>query len=515
MRLLLLTPSTGGEYFTINLGLTSIATYLTRRTRHQAKVLDFAFCRSKWRERLRRELLSYRPDVIGMTLISTHIYSSREIIEQIRKLAPSVKIIGGGHHATITLEQAFLDLDLDAICIGDGEYACEEYLDRVEAGESLDGLRGVWYRDGGTIVKNPPRAPIEDLAALPALDWKLWSDFDKHLQTFQMFPFIGIRNCPHSCTYCSAAVVRQRQGVGIRFLDSVVYARQVREAWDRYRGPYFKVAWFWDPVFTLNRKWMRRFLEEYERLGLVGVLPYSIYSRADELDEERARLLHHTGCIKVRVGIESGDSYIRNSIYRKGLSDEQIEYVARLCEKYDIALTAYFCVGGPGETRQTLRNTKRLARRIGAETTVFHVWKPLPHTEAVAKLKELGGRIGNRWEKEVVDITRTSFITTPYIGPVTIGWFQMRVLFWLTLRKVFSQLWVQKHRFVANFFRYLFLCLRNGFALFDTLKNFTYVNGIGILVARARLKQVKGLSGTDIGGESSFEEDSNREIVYH
>jgi len=515
VRILFVTPSTGGEYFTINIGLASIATYLVKRTRHRARILDFSFCRNRWRERLRREMLRFSPDVIGITLLSTHGFSAREIVSEIRKIDPGVKIIGGGHHATITQGKVFEELDLDAICIGDGEYTTEEYLDRLEEGESLEGLKGVWFRDGDTIVENPIRPAIKNLADLPAPDWKFWSDFDKHLQVFQMFPFIGQRNCPHGCTYCSATIVRERIGVGIRFLDPVVYARQVREAWDQWRGPYFKIAWMWDPVFTINREWMRKFLEEYDKLDLVGKLPYSIYSRIDELDEEKARLLHETGCLKIRTGIESGDEFIRNKVYEKGLSAEQIDHAAHLCRKYNLSPTAYFCVGAPGETRRSLHRTKVLARRTMAETTVFHVWKPLPGTKAVDKLREFGGKMSNRWAKEVVDITRTSFITTPYIGPLTIGWFQTRVLTVMTLQKLFSQLWYQKHRFFVNFFRYLVLSRRSGFKLFDMLKNFTYVNGVDILIDNARRKGMLSTRSGVVPRDLSHREERDRERIYH
>lgn len=515
MRLLFVTPSTGGEYFTINIGLTSIATYLVKRTRHQSRVLDFAFCRKAWRERLKQEMVRFQPDVVGITLLSTHGFSANEIVNEIRAINPAINIIGGGHHATITQEQVFSELALDAICVGDGEYTSEEYLDRLESGQSLEGLEGIWFKDGDSVIRNPLREPIKDLAALPAPDWKYWTDFDRHLQTFQMFPFIGMRNCPHRCSYCSATIVRERVGVSIRFLDPVVYARQVREAWDRWRGPYFKIAWFWDPVFTINRKWMRKFLEEFERLGLVGVLPYSIYSRADEMDEERARLLHDTGCVKVRVGLESGDPSIRNDVYQKDLSDEQIYNMVALCDKYDLSLTSYFCVGGPGDTRKTLKKTREMASRVNSETTVFHVWKPLPHTKAVEKLEELGGTIQNRWKREVVDITRVSFITTPYIGPWTIGWFQTRVLLWITLKKVLSQLLYQKHRFFVNFFKFFALCRRNGFTLFDTLKNFTYVNGMDILADKVQDRGLIGTRASEIGADGPAEEDERRETVYH
>ena len=515
MRLLLMTPSTGGEYFTINLGLTSIATYLVKRTHHQARILDFAFCRKKWRERLKQEMFRFKPDVVGITLLSTHGFSAHEVVSEVRKINPSVKVIAGGHHATIAQRKVFDELAIDAICIGDGEYSAAEYLDGLESGESLEGLKGIWFRDGDTVVENPIRPAIENLADLPTPDWRFWCDFDKHLETFQMFPFIGQRNCSHGCTYCSATVIRERVGVGIRFLDPVVYARQVREAWDRWRGPYLKVAWMWDPVFTINGEWMRRFLEEYERLGLVGRLPYSIYSRIDELDEEKARLLHETGCVKVRTGVESGDDFIRNQVYEKGLSLEQIHYTVDLCRRYDLAITAYFCVGGPGETRKSLKKTKQVAREIKPETTVFHVWKPLPGTKASDKLKELGGGIGRRWDKEVVDITRISFITTPYIGPRTIGWFQTRVLLGLTLRKVFSQFWYQKHRFIVNFVRYFALCRRNGFTLFDTLKNFTYVNGVDILLEQARDKGTLGARAGEIASDIPYDEEYSQETVYH
>ncbi|MBN2209134.1 MAG: cobalamin-dependent protein [Candidatus Coatesbacteria bacterium] len=543
MRLLFVViPSKGGEYLTINPGLVSIATYLVKRTRHQARILDFTFCRKKWRERLRQEMFRFGPDVVGVSLLSTHDFSAQEVVGEVRKINPSIKIVGGGYHAAITLRRVFDELDIDAICVGEGEYAAAEYLDRLESGESLEGLKGIWFRDGDAIVENPVRPAIENLADLPAPDWRFWCDFDKHLEAFQMLPFIGQRSCLCGYTHRSGTIVGEKVGAGMRLLDPVVYAGQVREAWDRWRGPYFKIARMWDPVFTINREWMRRFLEEYERLDLVGRLPYSIYSRIDDLDEGKARLLCETGCVNVRTGIESGDALIfsqsssssyfqppqpmllwrrrhgevcRSKVHEKDLSDEQIRYTVDLCRRYDLALTAYFCVGGPGETRESLTKTRLLARRMKPETSVFHVWKPLPSTKASDKLREPGGGSGNRWGKEITNIARASFIATPCVGRWTIGWFRTRVLIGAILRKVLSQFWYQKHHFIVNFVRYFALCRSNGFTLFDALKNFTYVNEVDILIEQALDRGTLGALAGEQASDFPYDEESSQETVYH
>jgi radical SAM superfamily enzyme YgiQ (UPF0313 family) len=46
-------------------------------------------------------------------------------------------------------------------------------------------------------------------------------------------------------------------------------------------------------------------------------LRYSVFSRLDHLHEKKIKTLAASGCAILRVGVETGDEYIRNEIYKK------------------------------------------------------------------------------------------------------------------------------------------------------------------------------------------------------
>ena len=71
------------------------------------------------------------------------------------------------------------------------------------------------------------------------------------------------------------------------------------------------------------------------------------------------------------MGVEAGDDFIRNKIYGKHISGAKIKSIFELCGKYKIALTAYYMLGGPAETRETINTTIKLARELKASRSAL------------------------------------------------------------------------------------------------------------------------------------------------
>ena len=58
----------------------------------------------------------------------------------------------------------------------------------------------------------------------------------------------------------------------------------------------------------------------------------------------------------ISYGVESGNDALRNTI-DKGVTRKQIEFAFRETKKVGIKVTAYFMIGLPGETEQTVQET--------------------------------------------------------------------------------------------------------------------------------------------------------------
>ena len=99
---------------------------------------------------------------------------------------------------------------IDSICLGEGEAVWSDFLDRMSAGQPMDGLHGLWYRRGGDVVRNPARTTFVDIDSVPMpayhlLDIERYFDID-----FVRFPTVDrraiqiftSRGCPYRCIYC-------------------------------------------------------------------------------------------------------------------------------------------------------------------------------------------------------------------------------------------------------------------------------------------------------------------------
>ena len=94
-------------------------------------------------------LLEFRPDVVGVTSMTTDAYQALSILTVAKgTLGANVFTIVGGHHPTLAPHE-FEHRDLDTVCIGEGEDTFAELIAHLSAGRSrheLDAIAGLHYR---------------------------------------------------------------------------------------------------------------------------------------------------------------------------------------------------------------------------------------------------------------------------------------------------------------------------------------------------------------------------------
>src|SRR5581483_1252013 len=94
------------------------------------------------------------------------------------------------------------------------------------------------------------------------------------------------------------------------------------------------------------------------------------------LDEETIVLMHQAGCTGANFGVESSDPQIQKNVARKPISEEQFIETMRLLRANKISTFAFFVVGLPGDTVDTILASVRFALRLGATWTQFTVATP-------------------------------------------------------------------------------------------------------------------------------------------
>ncbi|MFH1258877.1 MAG: radical SAM protein [Elusimicrobiota bacterium] len=451
----------GGDFSALDIAITNLATYLNERTTHRASIVDLTFHRHHWKKHLRKGIEKHKPDVIGFSTNTMYMQYVKEVVEYIKK-DYQLPIILGGAHASIHPEKTLLLPGVDAVCVGDGEFVLAEYLNRLSANKSLEGVAGLWIKDRERIVKNEGGSFIKNIDDLPLPNWDLWEDLDEYFYFLGMLYIQGSRGCPYKCTYCDAhGIADAVQGDYFRFRDPVKYAQEIAYQWGKYQRRNLRLAQLFDPVFTIKDQWLTAFCQEYSRLGMNNKLRFSAFSRIDHLDEKKIKLLSRSGCALLRVGLEAGDENIRNEVYKKKISNRQIRSIFKLAKQYGIGFTAFYILGGPGEDRSTLQRTLDLALELDANRSAFFIYKPFTK-EGLEQITRYGGKIDEeRWQK-ADNITFGAVVQLPDLSLAQIEWFQKKAYFLTFGRRLLRMLIRLKWRYFIHLAIYLCRGLRQG-----------------------------------------------------
>ncbi len=462
LKLLLVNPFLSGDFSALNLSLTAIGSYVNARTPHRASICDLVFHRREWREHLALQIQAKRPDIVGISCDALYMGHIRAVVEEVR-LRHGLPVVLGGHHTSTTPDEVISIPGVDAIFLGDSERTLAEYLDRRSAGASMEGLTGVWTREpDGTVTKRGSGQFEPDLDSLPSLDHDLWEDLDLYFRFLGSLYAIGSRGCPYRCTFCDAPGLDDAvPGKYFRLINPRRYVEDLANDYQRYQHRGLKLFMLYDSVFTVDTEWLRQFTDAYREHGLDRKIGYSVFARADNLDEERIRMLASSGCKMVRLGLETGDEKIRAEVYNKRISNAHIYDVVQQAHAAGLNLTTYFIFGGPGETRKSFDRTLRMAWELDTARTPFYIYRPFT-TKGREQLDQLGGKIDERRWNTADDISFGAATSGSDWGPRTVEVYQVLAYAITLARRFVRELRIRKHRYFLDMAKYLYHGMRVG-----------------------------------------------------
>ena len=281
----------------------------------------------------------------------------------------------GGVHPTIEPEDSINQPAVDMVCIGEGEEALCELLNRLD--EKPTDVQNIWFKVNGEIVRNPVRPLIQDLDSLPPADRELF-EYEKllPLRAYEGQVMVG-RGCPYQCSYCINPILQglyRSKGRFIRYRSVENIISEVKDLIKRYP---VKCFYFCDDVFVLNKKWLEKFCEAYKReIGL----PFRCQARAEMLNPEVCELLRDAGCFNMQMGIEAGNPDIRKNVLKRRMTNERIIQAARSVKNAGMTLYAYNMVGLPFETEKEIRETIELNKKVDPDFMQTSIFQPYPGT---------------------------------------------------------------------------------------------------------------------------------------
>ncbi len=137
-------------------------------------------------------------------------------------------------------------------------------------------------------------------------------------------------------------------------------------------------------------------------------------SRVDTINYELATEMKASGCELVSFGVESGNEGVLESS-KKGITLNQIREGIAATKRAGILTFAYFIIGLPGETPETIEDTIRFAKEIDPDYCNFHIAIPFPGTELYSEAKRNGWLLHEDWEK--YEEMGSAVLKTPFLSP--------------------------------------------------------------------------------------------------
>lgn len=314
-----------------------------------------------------------KPDVVAISLMSISDKSCRAIIQKIKSRHRKVFIIAGGSHPT-HYPEFVKSPGLDAVCVGEGDFAFADLLRALEKKRSLKKIANICTKSS----HNLPRNLVANLDALPFTDRDLIYQ-SSSLGSLKLKSFMATRGCPYSCSYCfNSAYKELYRGKGKilrrRSVDNLI--KEILNVKKKY--PLEMIRFGDDNFVDADNAWYREFVRKYPK---IVNLPFYCLIRPNVINKKIAKGLKKAGCVSVATSIETGNEEIRQRVLDRYVSDKEIINACRILTGFGIKTYTNIMVGLPNATLADELKSLDLAFKSKTTCAAFTIFTPFPGTK--------------------------------------------------------------------------------------------------------------------------------------
>lgn len=280
-------------------------------------------------------------------------------INHVKCLLPEIPLVVCGAHVSVRPDLVLREVNADIYLMGEIILAVAWIAKAIRNKSSLSCVPNIIWKKGSEIITNP----INEELYHPNLDSTVLPDYSK----IPMASYFGVkyisniplrrlkravvqsgRGCPYNCEFC-----HNFYGKKINRRSPEVVAEELYICQHQYG---IEEIFFLDEVFTLDLKWLAALVELVKHKGVN--LEYTIQTRADLINKESLLLMRDLGVRNIWLGVESANDEIL-TLSHKGINVGIINSAIEEIKDFNIVPNAFFMLGMPGETVQTINSTIR------------------------------------------------------------------------------------------------------------------------------------------------------------
>jgi radical SAM superfamily enzyme YgiQ (UPF0313 family) len=264
-------------------------------------------------------------------------------------------IIVGGVNITLYPEESFSHRCFDYGVLGEANDSFPALLSALSGKGNLREVPGIIYREGGKLIRNPPRERIIQFDEYPfparhLLPNELYYSFTSQLKNFTIM--VTSTGCPFKCSFCAIARLPYRE----RSVKNVV--DEIEECYRKFK---VREIDFFDATFFVNKERSLAICADILRRRIR--IEWSCRSRVDVVDEDILKAAYSAGCRKIYYGIESASERVLDKV-NKGINREQIARAIKLTHKHGISALGFFMVGNPLDDEENILSSIQFAKEL-------------------------------------------------------------------------------------------------------------------------------------------------------
>lgn len=293
-----------------------------------------------------------RPTIVGITCTTLNFSEALKTARYVKEVNPAIKIIIGGPHVTFTARETLTHDCIDIVVRGEGDINFPQLVEHFLNGKhSLAEIYGISYRQNGKILETP-RKTITDTNPISFPPRGELLDLSRYVIPGSIQ---ASRGCPFKCHFCSASAMAGGK-YRMRNIDNIF-----QEIDYLVVNLGINHLAFLDDTMTAYPEITKALCRHILEKGYA--IKWYCESRVDVINIDLIKLMAMAGCYGIQFGFESGSPAVLKAMNKK-ITPQQIENAVEICLDSGLLAVGNFLIGFPEDTKDTLKETFELAKKI-------------------------------------------------------------------------------------------------------------------------------------------------------
>jgi len=261
----------------------------------------------------------------------------------------NAKLVVGGPHVSVLPNT----VPHDVAVVGQGE---RPFVEVVQDAMNGNDITGTIYASDYPRLPEPLWHPSRELVDLHG--------YSRKISGVPATTLITSWGCPNACRYCM-------RGTWDKFkMFSATYVTEELRIINEDYG--YKSVLFVDDTFTFDEDRLKLICKDLKDRGMT----WRCWTRVDRINPELLAMMRDHGCMEISFGVESGSQKLLD-VMNKRTTVEMNKQALIWAKESGITTKAFLMVGIPGETRETVEETKKLISETNPDQFILSTFTPI------------------------------------------------------------------------------------------------------------------------------------------